>query len=510
MRLYSKNQKPFVYAAFSSHDHDAAVSVLQKIEADSVSVWFAERFTKKERQRIEAAYSCIIFISPFSVRDESVARCISNAVHYNKKILCIYLEPTSLSPGLELTLNSLQSLSKASFPDNDSFVGKLKSADVFSGMQVTAAQKRFARRRGLASVFIPIASALVMFFALVYPLLIAPAVKAAAGSLSQVGFGNLSLADLARVEELNVIGTQSFDQWYFAFYRDAFRKGEVFVNELNVTMPKGSISDISDLALLKNAKEIAFEANEVSDITPLYSIQTLERLTLNCNPIKTIEGIEALQNLKDITLVCTDVSDISPLFKIPSIEQISFEETYVGSIEGIQNLKHLMGLRTGNSNVTDISPLNDIDFSYINETDGFSFEAKESLIRDFSPLQRIPRFSEVAINVRHSDSVLPFISNKEVHQLRIEGSDLSSLGALSAIRNIDVLYLSNSGALASLQGIEAHDRLIELDIRYCQKISDFRPLLQLPNLERLIISPDMKETAEPQLTGAGFEVIIRD
>ena len=509
MKLYSENQKPFVYAAFSGQDQASATSVLEKLNEDGVSFWFSGQCTKKECRRIEAAYSFILFISNNSVRDDHVWRCIENAIRYNKKILCIYLEKAALSPGQELLLNALQSIEKNSFENEQAFFEKLRGAEIFSGMQLTTAQKRFAKRRGLASVLMPVSFAVIVFFAVIVPLLVVPAVQAATGSLSRVGINNLSLAELAELEQLNVIGEQSFDQWYFAFYNQD-SKNEVYVNGLNQTLPTGNISDISDLSLLENAKEIAFEANQVSDISPLYEIETLEALTLNCNPIKTLNGIEALQNLKDATLVCTEISDISPLFKIPSLKNISFENTYVSSIEGIENLKQLEGLRTGNSNLTDISPLNKIDFSYINDTGGFSFEAKGTLIKDFSPLGRIPKFREVSVDLPRIEDLLPYITGKEVHHIKIDGSDVRSITAFSSIEYLDILYLNSSYNLTSLEGIESHETLQDIELVGCPNISDYTPLLDLPNLQRLVVSQDREGLVSAQLAGADFEILYME
>lgn len=504
-KLYSKNEKPFVYAVFSDHDTDQAMSVIQTIEGDGVSFYYGEQFAKREIKRMEAAYSCLIFISEQSIRDERVRRSIEYAVRYNKKILCVYLEPACLSPGQELLLNALQSINRDRFPDEQTFIDKLKSAEVFADMEITPAQKRFARRRAWASVLIPVAAAAVVFLTVVVPLLVVPMAQAANGSLSKLGFGNLRLSDLAKVEKLNVIGNQSFDQWYFAFYPDSTDQ-EVYVNDMDVYLPVGDIEDISDLSLLKNAKEIAFEANQITDISPLFKIKSLERLTLNSNPIKSIEGIETLKNLKEVTLVCTEISDISPLFQIPSIESISFESTYVDNIEGIEDLKRLMGLRTGNSNLRDISPLNEIDFSHVNETDGFSFEAQETLITDFSPLERIPKFREVVVNLRRLDDILPYISGKEVHHVKIGGSDIRSIDQLSSISYLDVLYLPGSNQLTSIQGIEKHPGIQEISLIRCSNITDFTPLLELPKLECLIVSPDMEAVVAPQLADAGFDI----
>ena len=507
MNLYCKNAKPFVYAVFSGNDSKQAIPILQKINEEGILFWYSDQFPKREIKRIEAAYACVIFISKHAVHDEKVRHCIEYAVKHNKKILCIFLDQVSLSPALELLLNSLQSIDKSSFGDEAAFLEKLISAEVFSNVSITKAQKRFAKRRALASVFIPIASAVVIFFAVIVPLLIVPMAQAANGSLSKVGFGNLSLAELAEVEDLYVVGTQSYEQEYYASYIDD-KKQEV-IGHLG-QKPTGDISDISDLALLKNAKRISFEANEISDISPIYNIKSLEWLCANCNPIKSIDGIEELQNLTDVSFAFTEISDITPLYQIPSLNSICIVKTYVNNLEGIENLPHLISLRIGGSNITDISPLNKIDFSYVNEMGGFIFEAEGIHMKDYSPLQRIPKFNLVGVTVRSLDEILPYINNKEVACLDIMESDIRTIDSLSSIYGIQSLSILNSYQLESLSGIEVHEGLTDIRMVNCPNIADYTPLLQLPNLKLLTMTSDMKRLASVQLKDADFEIFYED
>ncbi len=509
MKRYCKNEKPFVYTAFSKRDSNTAISLLQRNHLDGVFYWFPDKFSKKEIRRIEAACSCIVFISNNSVQDPVVRLCIDYAIKFNKKILCIYLEPTALTPGLGLLLNSLQSMNNFGSADDKAFLEKLKSAEVFSGMQVTAAQKRFAKRRGLASVLIPVAAAAVILTTVVYPLLIAPAIQAATGSLNKLGFGNISLAELARLEELNVVGTRSFDQWCYALYTDESEQ-EVYVNEIGSTVPTGDISDISDLALLKNVKIMTLAANHISDISPLYKLKNLEWLALNCNPITSIEGIDTLQKLIAVSVSDTDVNDITPLFSIPSLAYISFENTYVNSIEGIERLPHLLGFNANQSNLTDISPLSRIDFAYVNETEGFRISAEESLIKDFSPLQHIPKFHDIIITTDHADNILPYIENKYVFNLNIRGSDIQTADQLSSVQGLEVLYLPDSLMLTSLNGIEKHTSLTDIELMNCPNIDNYTPLLALPHLKRLTLSANVEALASAQLDGAAFEINYRE
>ena len=510
MKPYCKNEKPFVYAVFSDQDKEKALPIMRKLADEGVLFWFTERFSKKERKRMEAAYSCVVFISNHSIHDENTKRCIEYAVSYNKQLLCIYLEKTTLSPGLELMLNAMQAMDQSVYPDDQEFYEKLRSAEVFSGMGITPAQKRFAKRRAMVSVLIPVASAIVIFFTVVYPLLIAPAILAANGSMSKVGFGNMSLEELAEVEELWVVGRQPVNRYYYAAYmtdRNGDEDRTSVYSDFGV-IPAGDISDISDLVLLKSAKCIAFEANQISDITPLYQLHTLEQLTLNCNPIKSIEGIEALQNLQQIDLAFTEVSDITPLFGIPRLENISVRNTFVSSLEGVENLTRLRALSLGFSNITDISPLRTMDFSYIRNTDGFSFDAEGLHIEDYSPLEQIPKFSNIAVSGRGLENIVPYLKNKQVLLIYAANSSIQNLRLLSSIQNMHTLALVSNRRLTSLDGIEEHDRLTNISLINCSNINDYTPLLKLPKLKQLIITSEMKQRALSQLEAADFEIII--
>ena len=164
MKPYCKNGKPYIYAVFADHDKEQALSDIRKLNAEGVAFWFTLRFSNKEIKRIEAAYACLVFISKNSISDEKTRHSIEYAVKYNKKILCVYLEPVSLSPGLELLLNALQSIDRNTYADDQAFYEKLKSAEIFSKMQITRRTKKSTRSAGaLASVVLPIAAAAVIF-----------------------------------------------------------------------------------------------------------------------------------------------------------------------------------------------------------------------------------------------------------------------------------------------------------------------------------------------------------
>jgi len=506
MKRYCKNEKPFVYAVFSEHDAEQAEAVLQAIGMDGVLFWHAERCGRAETRRIEAAYSVVVFLSGHAVRDGNVLRCIEQAVKYNKKILCVYLEPAPLGSGLELLLNSLQSMDRSAFSSEEAFLEKLKSAAVFSELQITPAQKRFAKRRALASVLVPVAAAVTVFFAVVVPLLIVPAVKAATGTLSRLGFGELSLAELAKVEELYVVGTQSYDQSYYGYYTNE-DKNEICIEELGEYQPVGDISDISDLTLLKNVKTITFSCNQITDITPLFELTSLERLGLNCNPIRSVEGIEALQNLESIDISHTEISDITPFTKIPALYSIDVSDTYVSSIDGIENLPHLIDLRIG-TGVSDISALKKLDYSFAKWSGGFTLFFGSPYIRDYSALQSIPSFKELAIGSRRSDLYLPYLEGKSIRRFILQGSDIRSADALRSIQDLEELELSYSDQLVSLEGLEAHSKLADLRLTECTGVEDYSVLLELPHLKLLCISANLEERVMAQLADAKFEIYV--
>jgi hypothetical protein len=114
------------------------------------------------------------------------------------------------------------------------------------------------------------------------------------------------------------------------------------------------------------------------------------------------------------------------------------------------------------------------------------------------------------ISIDRLDRILPYIGNKQVTDLYIDGSDIRTISALSTLSGMQFLQLPNSRQLDSLAGIESHADLQEISLILCPNITDYSPLLDLPNLKRLTLSINAEPLAAVQLAGAPFEIVYQD
>jgi Leucine-rich repeat (LRR) protein len=88
----------------------------------------------------------------------------------------------------------------------------------------------------------------------------------------------------------------------------------------------------------------------------------------------------------------------------------------------------------------------------------------------------------------------------------IGASDIRSIEPLTSIQYMDGLHLPGSYNLTSLEGIQKLTNLQQVQLKNCPNIEDFTPLLALPDLKELIVSPDMQGRVSAQLAGADFEI----
>ena len=134
--------------------------------------------------------------------------------------------------------------------------------------------------------------------------------------LAALGLDSLSETELANVKAVTLVGTTNlsgqFDLYNAAatpditcFYGNSIleespshatmRYGfDLFDTDASMTVTPGTLSDLSELALLPNLEVLILDGQNISDITPILSLTNLRVLSLNCNPLGSIAGIEAL------------------------------------------------------------------------------------------------------------------------------------------------------------------------------------------------------------------------
>jgi len=254
--------------------------------------------------------------------------------------------------------------------------------------------------------------------------------------------------ELESVTELYIYRDQiSLTQDEFYTTRGMVDRGEIAAHD-------GTITTLSDFAMLKNLQILCIGHQPLTDIAALGRLTRLKALQLSGLPISSIEVIRSLPKLENFVMDdCDDVTDISPLGDCPKISQLV-----------MTNCKA--------EDFSVLASLGDIEFLHLQCVDPAKF--------------------------------LPYLQGKRVRQLKIGSVSLSSLSDLSGIVGLEDLIIDYMD-LPSLEGVQTLTDLKFLTLLYVST-TDLTPLLDLPWLQTLTLSEDMREAGEAVADRAAFEI----
>ena len=513
MKYYSGYNKPYIYTTFDSSIEERANEILKPLDDKGVLFWHSNIINKKELNKIEMAFSIIVFVTNDFVKTKEFHDIINHAIKKNKEILTIYLEEVELDAWGHMQLDSLQYLNVS---QND-FDSKLLEASIFKDMKVTDAQKRFQRRTTITAIATPIIAGILVFFLIIEPLLIMPTRI----NNDALGLNGLTQEELDSITELYIMGDQVYKDeditkvhcWPHNGSKNI--QGDItrtkpdgsWQDDGNFTVNRGSISDISDLAKLRNLKTLCISGQQITDISPIYSLTQLEYLGLECNPITSIEGINQLVNLEELYISGTDIEDLSPLSGLKKLRTILFDSTPVKIYPDTETLSHIDNLIVGGTtNIPHIGKHN----SSIN-IDTRSFNSQNIHLSDYSFLDGNNNFYRLSTSNVYLNEILPYIENARIEDFDASIEDLASLTQLEELNVYRWLDLHDSRNLVSLEGVEHFDGLEGLCLKRCTSIQDFYLLNNLKNVDVVIISPNMKDACLSQLKDdVCFEIWYED
>lgn len=524
MERYCKNDKPYIYVAFPQEQKEQILPVLESVTVDGAQFWYADSFDRREKGRLRRAFGVLLFVTAEFSASERFRSIVDTAVAAGQKILSVYLEDIPVTTWITMQLGSQQAL----FVENmdDAFVSKLKEAFIFRDMAVTKAQKKYQRDRAVTLVAAPILAALILFFTVINPLLIAPA-KALETAAQRWG---LTREDLESITELYIVGDRVYGSYVHGWHefsdRSAVQFG-VWENdhmELQGPVPAGSLTseDLDIFSYMPNLEHLCICGNQITDISPLFCLKKLKNLDLSANPISSIEGIGALSELEAVYFTSTDITDPSPLWDCKDLVLVMLDATYVSDISGVERLSKLEHLNLGFTNVRDVSALSNttkkincliLNLAPVGKLPAFTtlpnihLDIRDTKIEDYSSLGVIESFDKLFINQDELRSVLPYIEGKPIREFSWSNLQIDSLRELSG------LVINTGGSLglgwstvSSLDGLELFEGIDILDIHFCQNLNDLTPILELQSLRHLVISSDMRELADEQLRDAHFVI----
>lgn len=471
MKSYNRFDKPYIYAAFPEGNEKSLAAVEHL--AETVNFHFSPAFGKREEKHLEGAWAVLLFADRAFAASERFRKIVDSACALGKSILCVRLEDLEETPWLSMQLGAQQAIFAKEL-DGEALEEALKKAEIFNGISVTEAQKRFAKGRSLRLILAPVLAAVVIFGAVVYPLMIAPVLKQNK-ALAQWG---LNREDLESITELYIVGDRVFPHFVHAWYQND-EKTLMYVNAADEwgeqtiieDVPVGQAPDLSVLKLMPNLRVLYLEGLQITDISPLWELTKLHELGINCNPVTSLEGIGNLRWLRSLSLACTDVVDLTPVGQCAWLEALQIDLTDIADLSPLKQCKKLNSIRAGNTKVRDlqgISGMRTLCDLYLNDSNLQSLagaqdclslvvlDVRNTRVSDVSPLQNLTRLAEF----NGSDTpitkipVLHSTASRRVNLYMRECSNLWDYSELENITSFDYLGLDDVPARTLLPYIE--------------------------------------------------------
>lgn len=132
VRAYEGNE-PYIFASYAHKDSEQVLPVISQLQQRGYRVWYDEgivpgsEWPENIAQHLNDCAAVIVFLSPNCIDSANCRREITYALSKNKPFLGLFLEPTTMSPGMELQIATQQCVMKYAYADEALFYEKLCS-----------------------------------------------------------------------------------------------------------------------------------------------------------------------------------------------------------------------------------------------------------------------------------------------------------------------------------------------------------------------------------------------
>lgn len=372
-----EGKKPFAFISYSHHDSDRVLDIISPLHVEKYRVWYDEGipaggdWSKNIDQHLRACAAVLFFISASSLASENCLNEIKASFQQKKAILCLRLDDTILPPEWERliahapTLDAIEqqsalvdraileqgTVSPAFLGDgtNDpprflhghrfnvwtavSFLGVLlvlSSCVGAYGLSRSWFDNYLPKRDAVAVQatptprLIPTAEPTIQIdgpFAgmfLEYASFAGDQQERAIRDTLGQEEGDVLTSDLLTIKQLHVCGNMTLRSGDGIAFDPS---GNCSVNSAPVM--QGSIADLSTIADLLALEKLSLVCQQITSIDELWPLQRLVELNVAGNPITRIGDLSNMVSLQTLHLEHTKITDLSPLGKLSRLKTVT-------------------------------------------------------------------------------------------------------------------------------------------------------------------------------------------
>tara|TARA_Y100000385_G_scaffold289529_1_gene359268 strand:- start:1656 stop:4289 length:2634 start_codon:yes stop_codon:yes gene_type:complete len=142
-----------------------------------------------------------------------------------------------------------------------------------------------------------------------------------------------------------------------------------------------SILNLNPLHKFLRLKELVINSTSITDISPIISLVTIEKLDISKNPISQVNSISELKYIKELLIRNTSVDDLEPISLISGLLKLDMGGTKIKSLKYIARLTKLEELYINNTRIKSIKPL--LQLSNLNYLKCYNTLIKPSKINEY-------------------------------------------------------------------------------------------------------------------------------
>jgi internalin A len=106
-------------------------------------------------------------------------------------------------------------------------------------------------------------------------------------------------------------------------------------------------------------KELELSGNEISDLSGISDLVSLQKLVLNRNQLIDIVALASLTNLASLSLIDNQIRDIGALSSLTGLKILLLDNNHIADIGIVAGLADLFGLWLSGNPIADLQPLVD-------------------------------------------------------------------------------------------------------------------------------------------------------
>ena len=184
------------------------------------------------------------------------------------------------------------------------------------------------------------------------------------------------------------------------------------------------IQDLTGIQFASNLRELYISDNNISDLSPIANLITLQRINIDINPIaNSISHIKNLTNLQHIAMTRSHLSDISTFASLTNLVSIHGWGNPIDDISPLAGLTKLKHLYLPVGNISDLTPLTNLT-----ELEGLFLHDQK--ISDISPLANLTKLEELTLYGNKISDISPLTNLTNLKRVGLQRNNISDISPI--------------------------------------------------------------------------------